>query len=396
MVYPNITHPAPATTDGSTSEVTAALWTPQGRGAVATIKVCGKLDPLLARSDCPVPFRAANGGPLAVQPHGRVVFGTWGVETPEDVVVCRISDAELEIHCHGGVAAARRILADWQALDVQVVNWGQQSGESRSNLSADCLEAIAQVTTLRTASILLDQESAWCEFARLCRDRAQAGDWYSLKNDVATALTWQGLGRHLIEPFQVVLSGPPNVGKSALLNALVGYQRSVVFDQPGTTRDVVTAETAVDGWPVRLIDTAGLRDDATGLEAAGIELAQAQLVDADLVLQVSDASVKLHPISFSVDPTVPTIWVANKIDLVTDASASVARSPQAIAVSARTGIGIESLIACIAAQLVPDTPAPGTLIPFLNHQLDWLHGLLAAIERQNIDEVRKISVGITS
>ena len=70
----------------------------------------------------------------------------------------------------------------------------------------------------------------------------------------------------------VVLSGAPNVGKSSLINALVGYERAIVFAEPGTTRDVVTAGTAVDGWPIELADTAGLRESTDPLEAAGIAL----------------------------------------------------------------------------------------------------------------------------
>ena len=70
-----------------------------------------------------------------------------------------------------------------------------------------------------------------------------------------------------------MLAGRPNVGKSSLTNALLGYTRSIVFDQPGTTRDVVTATTAIDGWPIEFSDTAGLREGSEPLEAAGIERA---------------------------------------------------------------------------------------------------------------------------
>lgn len=380
----------------SDSAITVALWTPQGRGAVATVKVCGNLDALLRRPDCPIPFRAANGKSLAAQPLGRVVFGSWGAEPSEEVVVCRVSDEELEVSCHGGVAAAQRIMADWMSLSIPSVNWRQQAAASTSGLAADCLETLTHATTLRTASILLDQESAWRDFALRSVDRAEAGDWIGLRNEVAAVLSWQELGRHLIKPFEVVLTGPPNVGKSALLNALVGYQRSVVFDQPGTTRDVVTAETAIDGWPVRLIDTAGLRDDATGLEAAGIELAHEQLVQADLLLQVSDASVEPVEMSKVSEQPDRTIWVVNKIDLIDDPTVIVTEFPQAVAVSARTGIGIEVLIAHIARRLVPMVPAPGTLIPFCNRHLNWLHKLTVAIEGQNVGEVETISALINA
>src|SRR5207244_11945531 len=70
---------------------------------------------------------------------------------------------------------------------------------------------------------------------------------------------YAGVGRHLTAPWRVAVAGAPNVGKSSLVNALAGYQRSVVAPTPGTTRDVVTALLAIDGWPVELADTAGLR-----------------------------------------------------------------------------------------------------------------------------------------
>ena len=85
-------------------------------------------------------------------------------------------------------------------------------------------------------------------------------------------------GRHLLTPFDVVLAGPANVGKSSLINALVGYNRAIVYDAPGTTRDVITAETAIDGWPVTLSDTAGLRDSDDPLEMAGVQTAQCAAV----------------------------------------------------------------------------------------------------------------------
>src|SRR5690606_16577637 len=78
------------------------------------------------------------------------------------------------------------------------------------------------------------------------------------------------LGLHLTRPWHVALAGAPNVGKSSLLNAVLGYGRAIVFDQPGTTRDVLDAVTAIDGWPVRLTDGAGLRESVDALEAAGV------------------------------------------------------------------------------------------------------------------------------
>ena len=97
------------------------------------------------------------------------------------------------------------------------------------------------------------------------------------------------IGRHLTRPWQVVLTGPPNTGKSSLLNAILGYSRAIVDPTAGTTRDVVTAVTALDGWPVEISDTAGIRATNAAVEQAGIRLAEQRIADADLVVLVLDA-----------------------------------------------------------------------------------------------------------
>ena len=89
------------------------------------------------------------------------------------------------------------------------------------------------------------------------------------------------LGLHLARPWQVVVAGPPNVGKSSLINALAGYPRAIVHWAPGTTRDAVTVETVLDGWPVELCDTAGLRTAGDAVERAGIELARRKMAQAE-------------------------------------------------------------------------------------------------------------------
>src|SRR5690606_34057111 len=136
-------------------------------------------------------------------------------------------------------------------------------------------QALERATTERVALVLLDQWQGALE--RQCESilaRLRAGEV-----DVAAqqlerlSSTWQ-VGRWLTRPARIVLTGPPNVGKSSLVNRLVGYERAIVFDEPGTTRDVVTATTAIDGWPVVLGDTAGIRDATGELEQAGIALAR--------------------------------------------------------------------------------------------------------------------------
>ena len=131
-------------------------------------------------------------------------------------------------------------------------------------------------------------------------------------------LAWSNFGLRLINPWQIVLVGKTNAGKSSLLNALLGYQRSLVDHAAGTTRDVLTAVTAVDGWPVELADTAGSRAAASALESEGISRAAQRVASADLVLVVSDVSTAWSEEDdrwVRIAPHAPII-VHNKCDLV--------------------------------------------------------------------------------
>jgi tRNA modification GTPase len=124
------------------------------------------------------------------------------------------------------------------------------------------------------------------------------------------------VGTRLLEGWRVVLAGRPNVGKSRLLNALVGFDRAIVDPTPGTTRDIVTSTTAFDGWPVELGDTAGLRAARDAIEAEGVERALASQRAADLILLVLDRSEPLTDQDRSLIAEYPAaLIVANKVDL---------------------------------------------------------------------------------
>jgi tRNA modification GTPase len=181
------------------------------------------------------------------------------------------------------------------------------------------------------------------------------------------------LGRHLTAPFHVVLTGRPNVGKSSLLNALLGYRRAIVFDQPGTTRDVVTAATVVDGWPIELSDTAGLRTSGDELETAGVAAAGRRLEEADLVVAVFDLTEPWTAEDAAILTAHPhAVVVLNKADATEVPNAS---RPAGLRTSAVSGLGIEALLTTIATRLVPQPPQPGEAVPFTSRQIDELRRL---------------------
>ena len=185
---------------------------------------------------------------------------------------------------------------------------------------------------------------------------------------------------HLIEPWQVAIAGPPNVGKSSLMNCLVGFERSIVFDQPGTTRDLVSALTAINGWPVKFIDTAGLRETGHGIESMGIELARQAVYQSDLVICVSDATSpdsKISKVDKEAIGSRPVLNVHNKSDLLNESKLDPA--DEAILVSAMTGDGIDRLIEAIAFQIVPSEPEFNQAVPFLDEHLTALHQARIAI-----------------
>lgn len=275
---------------------------------------------------------------------GTLNLGRLGREVGDEVVVVS-GESGVEIHCHGGREVVRFLVELFLERGFVEVDWQQFLRRTRAPRRALAEIALTQATTARVANILLDQVRGNFDPVQL-----------------AESARWAWLGRRLLAGFRVVLAGPPNVGKSSLANALAGYQRSIVSPTPGTTRDVVTARLAFDGWPIELSDTAGLRTEADVLESAGIERTRASLDTADLVVWLMDASDP-NP----VPPERPgTLVVVNKIDR----PAMWTIPADALSVSATTGFGMEALTAAIVVRLVPEVPPPGTAIPLSPESLE--------------------------
>ncbi len=150
-------------------------------------------------------------------------------------------------------------------------------------------------------------------------------------------------GRKLRDGLHTVLVGPPNAGKSSLLNALAGSERAIVTDVAGTTRDTLRETIRIDGLELTLVDTAGLREGGDAIEREGMRRAREELQRADLALVVLDARdpASAHPaIGEAVDGVPKRLWIHNKCDLLAQAPIL---ADDAVAVSATTGAGLEQL-----------------------------------------------------
>ena len=331
-----------------------ALATAQGRAGIAIVRVSGpeawtvgaKIAGLastprsLAGTFRHVRFRARGG---EVADDGVILFfAAPRSYTGEDVV---------ELQCHGGGIPSRLLLEAAVAAGARPAEPGEFTKRAFLNGKIDLAraEAVMDLVAARTeraataaraqmdgrlsdavnaafdtlvdiqASVehLLDFDEDEIP-SSFCADSARA--LLELEGRLShLASNWHA-GHLLREGALAVISGLPNAGKSSLLNALLGRNRAIVSDIPGTTRDSIEESFDVDGIPVRLVDTAGLRSGAAdAIEAEGVARSEALIRDADLHIRVVDASVSLPPDearSIAALPEERTIIVLNKCDLV--------------------------------------------------------------------------------
>ncbi len=353
-----------------------ALLTPPGRGALAVVGVAGPgTRSLVARRFVP------RGAPLDQRPDGAIVFGRWQAEegSGEDlVVVLRHADV-VEVHCHGGLAAPEAVIASLERLGAVRQAWPEwlRAGGT-SAIEVEAREALARVGGPQAAQILCRQlaGSLQDEIDRIT-GLASVGRHGDVAASVDRLFRAARVGLRLVRPWRVVLAGRVNAGKSSLLNALAGRSRTIVADEPGTTRDLVETRIVLGGWEIDLVDTAGWRSVATtATERAGIARAVAACADADLMLHVVDAR----------DPVVDGPWpcasgarrliVRSQADRVAVAASA---DGDAILTSAVTGQGVENLATRIVRELVPEEHDEPSLlagaVPFTQRQIDLIAAL---------------------
>ncbi len=354
-------------TRADTDTIVAAA-TPPGRGGIGIVRISGPAtcaigEAIVGRMPPPryassADFRDVKG--QAIDSGLALYFPAPRSFTGEDV---------LELHGHGGPVVMDLLVARAIELGARMARPGEFTERAFLNDKIDLAQAEAiadligagsaeaaraalgslagefsrevaalaqRIMELRVfieAAIDFPDEDA--EFLESAEVRVRLADIEARFESIGQAARQ---GRALSEGLSVVIAGRPNAGKSSLLNALAGHPAAIVTEFPGTTRDVLREKIVIDGLPLHVIDTAGLRESSEAIEEEGIRRARAEMRRADLVLYVVDASIgaaagELE--SLRQDPPVLTVW--NKIDLAAPPAAA------GVAISALTGAGLPAL-----------------------------------------------------
>lgn len=366
----NMSH-SPTPTQGSTVAIRLTSMAP---AAIAVIEVAGpRAMDILGQHWTPnigsstLEIHAIRYGTFhAVAKDGRSTMGTG--KPGESIVVHRSASDRVELHCHGGIMAADAILRTLECAGVVIAtheDWIAR--EVREPIEAEAIEDLQKATTVRTARVLIDQQRGALRrsFLQIDAHRKRA-EWCDARTAIDALLRFADLGRHLVHPWRVVLCGPPNVGKSSLLNRLLGYTRAIVHEQAGTTRDLLSESTSIDGWPVDLIDSAGVRRTTDALESQGIARARSAIEQSDRVLLLVDPVqgwTEEHQAIWDEYAT-RALVVQTKQDLSIAPVWPKALGIDPVAVSAATGEGIDCLMTRLSECLVPVPPSLGQAVPF--------------------------------
>lgn len=377
-----------------TEDTISQIATPHGAGGIGIIRVSGGEAFTVARAV----FRPAHGELTEIAPYraryGQVMAADGSVIDDCILLPMRAphsytGEDTVELQCHGGTVILREVLLrTWEAgarpaaageftkraflngrLDLARAEGVMQLIAAKSARSARAArERLAgalseEITAIRHRLLgAIARIEAGIDFPE---DDIPAASAAALREDIDAALaevqrllTGANAGRILREGVKTVIVGRPNVGKSSLLNALIGTERAIVTDVPGTTRDVIEEEISIAGIPLRLLDTAGLRAAEDAVEQIGVARTEQHLEDAELVLAVFDSSSALTEedqelIARLRDMNADTIILCNKEDCARVLSVTDFDGVNApvLMISAQAGTGLDALRETIAARV---------------------------------------------
>ncbi len=351
-----------------TAEIFFCHVTPSGRGAIATTVVWGgqAIEAIRQR------FRPKRQGRELGAPNS-VVYGFWQTHNSgagEDVVLSFDDQEKCSIHSHGGIVSRRLIADSLIASGASEVPASEYETRTCPNFwLVEIRQALQQAASSLAALCLLDQLACWSTWPAQIDQLLTRGRRDEAIRQIDAVLRRSTVGLHLTLPWNVVLGGRPNVGKSSLINALLGYERTIVSALPGTTRDIVRQQTVFSGWPVTLSDTAGIREAAGEIERIGVEFTQREIRQADALIGVFDASEPwTETQQLFLDQMQPDLIVFNKRDL----ARADTRRPAGIFVSATQRQGLDELIAVLLAHLVPKDFEPKVPLPATSAMIEHL------------------------
>lgn len=304
----------------------AFLITPPGQGGIGIICVRGHA----AAQVVDAVFCGTRRCASQLRP-GAIAHGTIRRDgaVVDEVLVARVRTEHgrgprFEVNCHGGAAAVRAVLDCLREAGAEVNEWTETAGPApdapplgEARIQRAAMAALPHAVTKLAAAMLLHQaEGALAETVRSIRDALAAGRELTAEVELARLLATADFGDALLNPPEVALLGPPNAGKSTLLNALLEEDRAIVHPRPGTTRDVVGELVSLRGVPFQLLDAAGIRRVEDEVEQQAVRRATALSNECDVALLVYDLKNGSESLSEVPAPEAArTLVVGNKLDL---------------------------------------------------------------------------------
>ncbi|MDB5815590.1 MAG: tRNA modification GTPase [Rhodocyclales bacterium] len=407
------------------SPIIVAIATPPGRGGVGVVRVSG---PALADFAQRLTGRSVSNTssfPEVRKAHLCRFLAEDGTALDEGLLLyfaaphSYTSEDVVELQGHGGPVVMQMLLTRCLELGARLAEPGEFTRRAFLNHKLDLAQAegvidlidastqAAARSALRSLSgVFSELVHHWCnrlvdlrmlveatlDFPEEEIDFLQAANAFtrldSLHVDLTHLLTRARQGSLLRAGLQVVLAGSPNVGKSSLLNRLTGDDRAIVTEIAGTTRDVLRESINVEGIPLHIIDTAGLRDTDDVVEQLGIARSWKEIERADVILRLADARVGVtaedHAIDSRLPAGVPVIWVFNKMDLAASTPGEEASEEFVVYLSALTGEGVDSLRSVLLKIAGWDGHAEDTILARERH----LEALKSALE--HVDTARTL------